>query len=247
MNDSPPRAFWLETENGIACEVARLAGYEIVLFDLEHGVISHTALDRLIPFAQRLGLSAHVRLANSERSGIQHALDCGADAVVIPQIAGLEHARQASAMAKYPPAGTRGVGYSRAMGYAAVSNELLQEENRKRQCYVMIETPGAFEAVEDIAALPNVDGLFIGPADLSATRGRGAFRATDADLDDMECIARAARDAGKVWAVPALNPRVQELCFRLEAGYMALGDDISAMAKGFEMLIAHGDRKSVPS
>jgi len=235
------RAFWLETENGIACEVARLAGYGIVLFDLEHGVISHGGLDRLVPFAQGLGLAVHVRLANSERSGIQHALDCGADAVVIPQIADLSHAREASAMAKYPPVGTRGIGYSRAMGYGAASDDLFERENRKRHCYVMIETPGALEAVEEIAALATVDGLFIGPADLSATRGRGAFRATDADLADMECIALAARNAGKRWAVPALNPRVRELCLSHEAEYMALGDDITALAEGFRGLIARAE------
>ncbi|MGN6550631.1 MAG: HpcH/HpaI aldolase family protein [Pararhizobium sp.] len=240
----PQKAFWLETESSVACEVARLARYDIVLFDAEHGVMSHTALDRLVPFAQQLGLAAYVRLADSQRSTIQHALDCGADGVVVPQIADLEHARQTAAMAKYPPAGTRGIGYSRAMGYAAVTDDLLAHENRRRHVYLMIETPGALEAVDAIAALDTVDGLFVGPADLSATRGRGAFTAKQEDLDDITRVALAARRVGKPWAVPALDPRVQDLCFRYEAGFVALGDDITALAEGFRSLIGRADRSA---
>ena len=65
-------------------------------------------------------------------------------------------------------------------------------ENRRTLCYAMIETPGALADVEAIARLDTVDGLFVGPADLSMTRGRGPFKATAKDLADFARVAAVA-------------------------------------------------------
>ena len=69
----------------------------------------------------------------------------------------------------------------------------------------MIETVRALEEVEAIAALDTVDGLFIGPNDLSLARGRGEYRADGRDHDDILAIARAAGRRGKPWAMPIAN------------------------------------------
>lgn len=142
-----------------------------------------------------------------------------------------------SEYAKFAPLGTRGVGYGRTQGYAGATNSFFETENLRRHCYAMIETATAFEAAAAIAALPCVDGLFIGPADLSMARGRGAFAATDADLDDLRHIAAVTAGAGKRWAVPAANPRLRETALPLAPSFVMLGDDLSALSAGLSAMI----------
>lgn len=232
----PLVAFWLESDSQKACEIARLAGFDMVVFDLEHGVLDLTALDRLLPYCQSLGLGAYVRLAEATRAGIQQALDIGGDGVILPQIRGADHAEAVSALSKFPPLGTRGVGYSRTQRYQGATDAFFAAENRNRACYVMIETAEALAEVEQIAALPTVDGLFLGPADLSATRGRGAFAATDADIADMARIATAATGRGKLWALAGANPTLRAAALPMGPAFVTVGDDLSALAIGFGAL-----------
>ncbi|MBS3647630.1 2,4-dihydroxyhept-2-ene-1,7-dioic acid aldolase [Pseudaminobacter sp. 19-2017] len=232
----PAIGFWLESDNQKACEIARLAGFELVLFDMEHGTLDLPALDRLLPFCQSIGLTAYVRLAEATRPNIQHALDAGAEAIVLPQLRDLAHARKVTEFAKFAPLGTRGVGYGRTQRYGGASNDFFREENEQRLCYAMIETAEALADAEAIAALPCVDGLFMGPGDLSVARGRGAFSASEADVADLKHIANAAHLAGKCWALPATNSRLREAALALSPSFVMLGDDLSALSIGFEAL-----------
>ena len=234
----PALAFWLEYANLPACEIAAGLGYQAVIFDLEHGVIPEAAADDLTIMCKRLGLTVYARVATAGRVAIQHALDSGADGVILPQIAGLEHAREVTAYAKYPPLGTRGVGYSRTMNYGSVPRGFYAAENRRALCLPMIETPGALDDVVAIAGLDTVDGLFIGPSDLSMTRKRGPFAASRADLKDLAAIALAARKAGKVWGVPAPGRKIFDFARREGAAFVTVCDDLTALGAGFAQGLA---------
>lgn len=229
-------AFWLESDSQKACEIARLAGFDIVIFDMEHGILDELVLDRLIPFCSGLGLSSYVRVSEATQPRIQLALDIGAEGVILPQIRDLAHAEAVAQFTKYPPVGLRGIGYSRTMSYDAPTEGYIAAENRDRLCYVMIETPGALASVAQIAGLPFVDGLFIGPSDLSLTRGRGVFQASPADIDDLRMIAAAARQAGKRWAAAAGHPGYRKEALALDPAFIAAADDLSALAAGFRLL-----------
>ena len=228
----PPVGFWLMTANLQACEIGAEVGYDIVVLDLEHGVFNPESTDRVVAVGKARGLAVYARVASAERAGIQHALDAGADAVIVPQIRDVEHARQAASAAKYPPLGTRGIGHGRANRYGGFTPELLEAENRRTQLLVMIETQEAFDDVERIAALPAVDGLFIGPGDLSLTRGRGLNRDTPADAADHRRIVEAARAAGKPWSMAAGHPRRRRFAADLGAAFITTTDDLSAMRAG---------------
>jgi 4-hydroxy-2-oxoheptanedioate aldolase len=231
-------AFWLETPNLYACEIAALAGYGTVIFDFEHGVMPRAEADRLALACKGLGLRVYGRVARAGRVEIQHALDSGVDGVILPQIADLDHAREACAFAKYPPLGTRGVGYSRTMAYAGVDSGFFGSENRRIACFAMIETPGALASVEAIARLDTLDGLFIGPADLSMTRGRGAFRMRAADFADFAKVARAAARARKGWGIPAPSAKVFDFARRNGATLVTVSDDLTALRIGFAQGLA---------
>jgi 2-dehydro-3-deoxyglucarate aldolase/4-hydroxy-2-oxoheptanedioate aldolase len=234
-------AFWLESDNHKACEIAQLAGYQIVIFDMEHGTLDEPMLDRLIPFCNGLGLETYVRVSESTQPRIQMALDIGAAGVILPQIRDYEHARFAASFAKYPPRGTRGLGYSRTQRYEAATDAFVSAENARRQCYVMIETAEAFAQAAQIAQLDCVDGLFIGPADLSLARVRGVFAARPEDIADMKDIASAAKAAGKPWAVAAGNAVYRKAALALGPSFATSADDLSALSVGFRGLLAeHG-------
>jgi 2-keto-3-deoxy-L-rhamnonate aldolase RhmA len=228
----PALAFWLETGNFAACEIAKLLGYDAVILDYEHGVISRSASDRILQGCAGLALRAYARVAAADRVSIQHALDSGAAGVIIPQIASFADAERACALAKYPPLGTRGTGYSRISDFGPVDDAFTEDQNRRTLCVPMIETPGALSEVEQIAALPTVDALFIGPSDLSLTRGRGVYGRRDADFEDMAKIADAADRAGKRIMLPAPSDIAFGFAISRGASLVAISDDLTALQAG---------------
>ena len=134
IKSSPQLAFWLETDNLKACEIAAKVGYDVVVFDMEHGSLDELGLDRLVPFCNAIGLTTYVRVSEAAQARIQLALDVGAAGVILPQIRDLDHARRAAAFAKYPPLGARGLGYGRTQAYGAASDEFLASENARSRC-----------------------------------------------------------------------------------------------------------------
>ena len=238
QRSGPRLAFWLESTSLAACEIAASLGYDAVIFDIEHGVLPMEACDYLTLCCKRLGLTVYSRIAAADRVAIQHALDAGADGVVLPQITDLAHARAATAFAKYPPLGSRGIGYNRTTGYGGAEAGFFAAENRRTACYPMIETPGALAEAEAIARLETVDGLFIGPSDLSLTRGRGPYRATKADFADMARVAEAALAAGKSWALPAPSRAVLDFATERGASFVTVSDDLTALRVGLAQGLA---------
>lgn len=231
------RAFWLQTASQQACEIARIAGYDMVVFDAEHGIFDNAALDRLVPFCTAIGLVPMIRVAEASRPAIQAALDMGSAGVILPQINDLDHATRVSALAKFPPLGSRGIGYSRTTHYDGATDEFASAENAKRLCYVMVETAGALADAEAIAALPCVDGLFIGPGDLSLARDRGIFRDTSEDSADLKRVAEAAKTAGKLFAAAGPTRHYAQAAADLGAAFVAEGDELTAMMIGFKSLL----------
>jgi 2-keto-3-deoxy-L-rhamnonate aldolase RhmA len=228
-------AFWLETPSLAACEIAALVGYHLVVLDMEHGTITSDTLDPIVAHCRVIKLGCYVRVAAGVRHLIQQALDSGADAVVVPQIADLSEAERASAYAKYPPLGSRGVGYSRTMNYGVddIDDRFFEAENKRTKCHVMIETPGALRDVESILRLETVDGVFIGPSDLSMTRGRGAFKFTPEDKQDFRTIATVVRNAKKSLGLPASNAESYAFAVSIGADYVTINDDLTALRVGF--------------
>jgi 2-keto-3-deoxy-L-rhamnonate aldolase RhmA len=245
----PDLAFWLERPSIVACEIAQLLGYKTVILDMEHGAIGEEACDAIVALSRAVGLRCIVRVAAPSRILIQQALDYGAAGVMLPQLADLEHAAEACAYAKFPPIGTRGAGYSRITKYGAYTNvddAFFDAQNRETRCYAMIETAGAFRDREAIAALPVVDGFFVGPSDLSMARKRGSFKFSQGDIEDFTAVALAAKKAGKTFGLPSPGAKSFALAVELGASFVTVCDDITALRVGLEsgLKIAQSYEKS---
>jgi 4-hydroxy-2-oxoheptanedioate aldolase len=124
------------------------------------------------------------------------------------------------------------------MTYDSITPGFFDAENRRCHCLPMIETARALAEVEAILALDTVDGLFVGPSDLSMTRGRGAFAATDEDLADFGIVAATAEKAGKLWGLPAPGTTVFDFAVRHGAALVTICDDLTALGLGFAQGLA---------
>ncbi|MCG8441350.1 MAG: aldolase/citrate lyase family protein, partial [Caulobacterales bacterium] len=231
---------WLAAPDIVFIELAADMGYDMLVLDAEHGTLDLKDQDRLIPFARRCGLDVFVKVEGPRAEPIQQALDFGANGVVVPHIGTAEHARHVCGASKYPPLGTRSYAGARTVRYAAPADDYFDDENRKTACFPMIETAQALADVEAILALPAVDGVFVGPSDLSLDRGRGRYRFGPADEADIAAIADAAHRAGKPWIMPAWTMAERAFAERRKAYSNIVVEQQSAMATGLKLAIDHG-------
>lgn len=225
-------AIWLSSPNTAAGEIARDLGYSAAVLDIEHGAFDLAALERFIPFLKAIGLEVLAKVLGPDQIPIQQALDFGADAVVIPHIKGVEHAKAVTAFAKFPPLGDRSFAGGRTSSYGGFDQQWVHTQDTTTKCYPMIEDAGAFADVDAILGLPTVDGLFLGPSDLSLRRGRGAYQRTDDDFADFRVLAAAAAKAGKPWIIPAWSSVEKQFAVENGAGMIVLTMEHSALLTG---------------
>lgn len=229
---TPRYALWLSSPNVAAAEIAAGIGYQSIVLDIEHGAFDLADLERFIPLLKRLGFQVLAKVLAPERSPIQQALDFGADAVVIPHIESAEHARRVCAYAKFPPLGTRSFAGGRTVSYQAPDDQWVAQQDKITRCYPMIEDQTALEDIDAILALDCVDGVFIGPTDLSLLRGRGAYKRSPEDFADLLRIAQAANTAGKDWVLPAWSESEKRFALEHKASTLALTMEHGALAAG---------------
>ena len=229
----PRWAAWLSAPNAAAAEIVRDLGYGSIVLDIEHGAFDLVDLERFIPFLRALGLRVLAKVLAPERGPIQQALDFGADVVVIPHVENLAHAKAVCAYGKFPPRGDRSFAGGRTARYGGFDDAWVTAQDTKTRVYPMIEDAGALHDIDAILALETVDGVFVGPSDLSLRRERGAYSRTDADFADLRTIADAARRAGKPWVLPAWAQAEKEFAVAHDADPVAPVADHTALVAGF--------------
>ncbi|KAI2628305.1 HpcH/HpaI aldolase/citrate lyase family protein [Xylaria nigripes] len=154
--------------------LARTPGVDWVMVDCEHGNIDDAAMHEAVPAIASCGVSPIVRVPDMQGWMIKRALDAGAHGILIPLLRSAEEAKKIVAAAKFPPQGRRGFGSPFAMerfSPAPTMTEYLQQANESLLTIVQIETKEALDSVEEIAAVPGIDGLFVGPFDLGNNIG----------------------------------------------------------------------------
>jgi 4-hydroxy-2-oxoheptanedioate aldolase len=159
-----------------------------------------SAMHEAVVAIAKEGVSPIVRIASNEAWMVKRALDCGAHGIVVPLIYTVDDAKRLVASAKFPPEGHRGFGSP--LPVQCFNDEpltyYLQNANSTLQTIVQIETASALQYVDEIAAIPGVDCLLIGPFDLGNNIGRPVLGEMHQELKDaIEKIKEAAHAAGK--------------------------------------------------
>jgi 4-hydroxy-2-oxoheptanedioate aldolase len=218
----PALGCWCSVPTPLTVELLAREGFPWLALDLQHGAPSWPDLLGLIQATELGGAAAVVRVGWNDPALIMRAVDLGAVAVIVPMVGTAEQAAEAAAALRYPPDGVRSYGPTR-------SGRPLAEANADVVCLVMVETQEGLDNLDAIASAPGVDGIFLGPVDLSISLGLGMPRGgrnaeIDAALDRaVEATARHNRFVG---TISFSAEHAAELVSR-GVGFVSVGNDKS--------------------
>ena len=151
-----------------AVEQVAKSGLDWVFIDMQNGLSTYHDLPGLILILRQHGVAPLVRIPFEDNSGAQRALDAGAEGIIFPYIEDTEAAHAAAISCRYPPEGIRSFG-----PYRAPYGADIRLANEDLLCLVMIESANGLKNVDAITKTPGVDGVFVGPNDLSISLGGG--------------------------------------------------------------------------
>lgn len=228
---------WLALASPMVAEVAGTAGFDWCLIDAEHGP---NTLTSIIAQLQALaGTPAHpvVRVPMGEDWMLKQVLDLGVQTVVVPMVNTPEQAAQVAAAVRYPGEGSRGMGavLARASRYGDIV-DYVSSANDQIFLFVQIESAEAVAHIDAIAATPGVDGVFVGPADLSADMGFvGQPDAPEVQAAIDHVYARTAA-AGKAIGTITFDPDDFERQTARGVTFLGLGADSFSLAASLKAL-----------
>jgi 4-hydroxy-2-oxoheptanedioate aldolase len=223
---------WLALADGYSAELCATCGFDWLLLDGEHAPNELRTLLAALQSVAAYPSHPVVRVPKGDDALIKQVLDRGATTRMVPMVETPEHARQLVRAMRYPPQGVRGVGsgIARSGRWSQYSN-YLHEANDRVSLIVQLETREALARAEQIAAVEGVDGVFIGPADLSASfglLGQPAHPSVKAAIEEgIGAILRAGKAPGILCADESLARQYIECGAR----FVAVGVDTSLLVK----------------
>jgi len=160
---------WLNIPDAFVAEVVAAMGWDAVTIDAQHGLIGQSEVVAMLQAVSAQPVTPLVRVPWNSPGEIMKALDAGAYGVICPMVSNRAQAEAFVGACRYPPAGYRSFGPIRASVVAGAG--YAQEANGEMLALAMIETREGLEKVDEIAATPGLDGIYIGPSDLSLALG----------------------------------------------------------------------------
>ncbi len=229
---------WLSINSPFVAEIMAAQGYDSVTIDMQHGAVDYEGALGMLQAMRASGVVPLVRVPWLDPGSIMKALDAGAYGIICPMVNTRADAERLVSYMRYPPFGTRSFGPTRANfsageGYAV-------EANGEMLAFAMIETAQAMENLDEIVRTPGLDGVYIGPADLTLGLSEGAL-APGFDRTEPEMVAaiHRIRDAAKSAGISAaLHCGTAEYAARA----MGWGFDMVTLSNDVRMLAAEASR-----
>lgn len=236
---------WLGLANAYCAELAANAGFDWLLIDGEHAPNQLgdmlAQLQAIAPYPSQ----ALIRPVIGDTALIKQLLDIGAQTLLVPMVENAAQARELVRALRYPPQGIRGVGsaLARASRWNSIA-DYLDQADAQMCLLVQIENAEGLANLDAIAAVEGVDGVFIGPADLSASmghRGNPGHPEVQAAIEDA--IVRIVK-AGKAAGILSADENLARRYIELGATFVAVGVDTTVLMRGLQSLV--GKFKDVP-
>lgn len=219
-------------------ELIGLAGFDAIILDLEHGAHGSEALGPLILAARARGIYPLVRVRSSEPTEIAAALDAGAAGVIVPQIGSLAEAERAVKAARFAPDGNRGANpFVRAADYSG-RLEWFAEANRDTAILLMIEGQGGLAAADAISALPHLDGIFVGPMDLSHALGVPGEMGHAKVVEAIRTVIAACKGKGVTAGIFAGTPEAAKRWIGEGVTLLGVSADASIVLKALQAVVS---------
>lgn len=244
----PQIGLWLGLADSYAAEIMGGVGYDWLLIDNEHVPndlrSSLAQMQAIASAAQAIAGSVNshpvVRLPVADATLVKQYLDIGAQTLLLPMIDTPQQALEAVSFMRYPPHGIRGMGsgISRSSRWHRFPN-YISEANDQVCLLVQVETRQALDNLDAIAATPGVDGVFIGPADLSASMGHAGNSEHPAVRAAIDDAIKRIRKAGKAAGILCANQTLAAHYLEQGAQFVAVGVDTSLLANAAKALLAN--------
>lgn len=220
---------WVGMADAYAAEMAATCGFDWLLIDGEHAPNDLRSTMAQLAVIEPSPSLPVVRLRDDDPARIKQALDAGAQSLLIPMIETAEQAVRAVRATRYPPEGIRGVGSSlaRASRFSAIP-DYLTTANDQICLILQVESRAGLAALDGILALPDIDCVFIGPADLAADMGHlGDASHPDVRAAVLDALTRIAT-SGKAAGVLSTEDAFIADCVKAGARFVGVGIDVLA-------------------
>jgi 2-dehydro-3-deoxyglucarate aldolase len=222
---------WMQIPHGSVAEIMGKSGYDWVALDLEHGAIDTHQLPDLCRALELGGTLPLARVAEGNVTACKLALDAGCGGIIAPMVESAAQLVRIRDACRWPPAGTRGVGFSRANLFGKYF-DAYGEEAQAPLLVAMIEHGRAVDALEEILKVQGLDAILVGPYDLSASLGLTAQFTHPKFEAAMARILELCRAAGVACGVHVVTPSADDLGRRQAQGYRFI-------AYGIDSVILH--------
>jgi 4-hydroxy-2-oxoheptanedioate aldolase len=224
-----PVGTWLMSGAPATAEALGCAGFDFLVVDMEHVPIDLGGMIEILRTIAGTPAQAIVRPPWNDTVIVKRAMDAGAQSLLFPFVQNADEARRAVASTRYPPAGIRGVAAThRGSRYGTVSN-YLRRANDEVCVIVQIETPAALEKLDEIAAVPGIDSIFVGPGDLSASMGHIGDIGHAEVQNKLAAAAAACRKLGKACGIVGPTPEMVGKFLDYGYSWVAIGSDVGMM------------------
>ncbi|HEY8480960.1 MAG TPA: aldolase/citrate lyase family protein [Spirillospora sp.] len=232
-----PLGSWIKMTGPESVEIAALAGFDFVVIDLEHSMLSTSDAYRHIVVATGLRMVPLVRVPSHDHGLVQRVLDAGAGGVLFPHVDTVEQAEAVVRMVRFPGAGTRGSGgTSRAGAWGLRPRaDYLRFGNEKALCIPQLESEEALRNASGILAVKGVDAVLIGASDLALSMGvpAGDPRHTELVTAGLKAAKAAGRPCGTAVASAAAATKAIDEGF----GFVVAANDTTLLAKAATNLV----------
>jgi 2-dehydro-3-deoxyglucarate aldolase len=209
---------WMQIPNSSIAEIMGSAGYEWIAIDMEHGAIDRNDLPDLFRAIELGGAISLVRLEVGGMVECKNALDAGAAGVIVPMVTGSEQLENIKNWCRWPPAGTRGVGFSRANLFGKKFDQ-YRLEAQSPLLIAMIESISGVDNLSEVLAVEGLDAIIIGPYDLSASLGSVGCIESKEFLSAIEKIKSQTKEAGISLGIHIVKPDAIKLKNYILDGY----------------------------
>jgi len=233
---------WCQIGHPANAEILAKAGFSWAAADCEHGEIEDSDLGNFCRALRQYRSIPLVRVKENAVLPIRRALDLGASGVIVPLVNSAAEAMQAVRAAKYPPEGIRGFAFQRANDWGISFDEYARTANEETIVIVMIESKEAVEHIDDILSVNGVDGVIVGPYDMSGSYG--ITGQTGHELIKKACIrvSEACSRKGKAAGQHIVIPTRENVRDAVKNGFtlLALGMDTVFLAQGARAALDFG-------
>lgn len=232
-----PIGTWISSASPLVAEAVGSAGFDWGVLDMEHSPLDTLALVQLLQALAGTKMVPLVRVPWNDMVTIKRVLDTGAQTLMVPFVQNADEARRAVAATRYPPEGVRGMATGSRASRFGTTPDYFRVANRSVGLVVQLETPQAIARLEEIAAVPGVDALFVGPLDLSGQMGHVGEPTHPAVMALMTEAADRARAVGKPIGTIGGTPEVVTRCRAAGYDYVAISSDLGLLMRGAQAAV----------